>query len=89
MALADRERSRSPVRKAVYITNLPANYNQKTAWKDWGRAGELESVKLNTGSQYSTCQLRYKTPEGAKAAVAWNGTQYQGRTCSVKFSKRG
>ena len=72
----------------MYVANLPPQYAEKTLWKDWAQAGPIDNVSLNAGSRHSTCTVRYQTCEGAKAALAWNGSKYQGRTLKVDWAKR-
>merc|ERR1711934_357376 len=67
----------------VFVRGLPFSATEETLTKDFSECGELVSLRMplnDEGSCKGFCFIKYASKEGMDKALAFNETEYGGRT---------
>merc|ERR1719247_2339661 len=67
----------------VFVRGLPFATTEEALNKDFGECGEIVSLRMplnEEGSCKGFCFIKYANEEGMKKALAFNETDYGGRT---------
>eukprot|EP00928_Gymnodinium_smaydae_P078618 TRINITY_DN62731_c0_g1_i1.p1 TRINITY_DN62731_c0_g1~~TRINITY_DN62731_c0_g1_i1.p1 ORF type:complete len:249 (+),score=64.08 TRINITY_DN62731_c0_g1_i1:55-801(+) len=74
----------------VYVGGLPFEADEKTLRKDWKECGEISSLRMVRDAKTSKFKgdmfVTYADAAGVKAALAFDGTEYGGRTIQVRVA---
>lgn len=76
----------------VFLAGLPFKATESILRKDFGECGEIESFTMplnEEGRPRGIAFIGYKTQEGVDKALAFEGTEYGGRTLHVSKAVKG
>ncbi|CAD7935141.1 unnamed protein product, partial [Amoebophrya sp. A25] len=76
----------------VFVGGLPYSADEETVKKDFEECGEIayfKALKDDEGKMKGICFVTYKSQEAVDKALAYNGTDYGGRTIKVNMATQG
>jgi len=76
----------------VFVGGLPFSVEEAALRKDFEECGEIESLRLplnEEGNPRGIAFITYKSQEGVDKALAFDGTEYGGRTLKVNVAGQG
>merc|ERR1711939_527725 len=83
---------KAPNELEVFVGGLPWSTEENTLRKDFEECGEIESLRMplnEEGKPRGIAFTTYKTQEGVDKALAFDGTDYGGRTLKVNKAGQG
>merc|ERR1719223_2526459 len=76
----------------VFVGGIPFSCTEDTLRKDFTECGEIEKMNLplnDEGKPRGIAFITFKTPEGVKEALKYDGEEYGGRTLKVNLAGQG
>merc|ERR1712060_376111 len=76
-------------RLKVYVGGLPFKADEETLRKDFGECGEITKFRMlrdDSGRPKGVVFITYATESGVTKALAYNKTEYGGRTIQVRIT---